>query len=76
MSSSEYETADEGESGEEEDSEQSEYAADEEKVLHEYGFFIHVSPDGTRWYLPRYYRADLDLPHSRSGSVELHSKVS
>jgi len=49
-SGSEYETADERDD--------SGFCYD---VLVDYGFFLHVSEDGTHWFLPMYYRAESDL---------------
>ena len=54
---SEYETAEEGDA----DDEDKERRWNEEDVLQEYGFVLRVSEDGTRWFLPMYYRAELDL---------------
>lgn len=45
MSSDEYATAEEGD--------------DDEGLLEELGFFLYTATDGTPWYLPRYFRADL-----------------
>lgn len=28
---------------------------------YEYEFFIHISLDGTKWWLPRYYKPEEDL---------------
>lgn len=57
-SSSEYETAEEGDTDYEEEEER---RWNEEDVLQEYGFVLRISEDGTRWFLPMYYRAELDL---------------
>jgi hypothetical protein len=47
MSSDEYATAEESSD------------AEEECTIE--GFYIWTSSDGTKWYLPNYYRADADL---------------
>ena len=45
---SEYETAEEGEEW-------------EDDAFAEHGFFLYVAEDGTRWFLPMYYRPEMDL---------------
>ena len=57
-SESEYETAEEGDDDDgEEDGEMSR----EQNILQEYGFVLCIAEDGTRWFLPMYYRAELEL---------------
>lgn len=43
---SEYETAEEG----------------EDDAFADYGFFLYVTEEGTRWFLTMYYCAEMDLP--------------
>lgn len=57
-SSSEYETAEEGD--DDDDGEEDETTR-EETILQEYGFVLRIAEDGTRWFLPMYYRAELEL---------------
>ena len=44
---SEYETAEEGD--------------EEDDALTDYGFVLYVAEDGTHWFLPMYYRPEMDL---------------
>lgn len=37
-----------------------EYVNDDHEEIFD-GFYIWTSTDGTKWYLPKYYRADIDL---------------
>jgi len=62
----EYATAEEGDDDEyatAEEGDDDEYATAEEgeDMLGELGFFLYTATDGTPWYLPRYFRAE--LPH-------------
>ena len=59
-SESEYETAEEGDDDDDDGVEDGEMSR-EEIILQEYGFLLHIAEDGTRWFLPMYYRAELEL---------------
>ena len=58
---SEYETAEEGDTDETEEEWERDFVAAEESILNESGFFLCVSQDGTRWFLPMYYRPENEL---------------